>query len=443
MLLWGLTALALALRTAAVLRHQQLGWELRFDPGMYLTLAENLGHGVYSMFHPLDIPDTIKRPGYPALIHLLGNRITATLLFQSLLSALKVPLVFLLGRAIGLRNRYALLAAGAMAIEPMDVLLSAQLLTEAVFGFLVLAGTLLLVKGRSWPGLLCAALLFGLSAWVRPNGISLALMAGAGAFVLLRHGTARSAAFVGVAVLCVLPWALHNQRVLGRFYLGDSGVVAAGYYQVPDVLRAVGDERGSRMHRELNDRAASTDWTDDTAYHAFFDDLRADVRATFTAHPFVWLRVQAVKAARITVAPGRGHIALFFGNHGAVRTLVLGVSLGFSAVVLFALVVPLIQWRRAPGGVRLLPIMAAGLIAMGALTTSDARFKNPGMALLIVAAAWGVQRLAGRPSGGDHRPDPSSNNPSASWRTRSATSSNHFVPPSGPNTKGANARTGG
>lgn len=392
-ILWGLTALALVLRVAMVLHHQSIGWELRYDPTMYRTLAENMQHGVYSMFHPSDIPDTIKRPGYPLLIHLSDNSILITLLFQSLLSALKVPLVFALGRSLGLKHPFALLAAGLMAIEPVDILLSAQLLTEAVFGFLLLAGTVLLFRGRAWPTWIAAALLFGAAAWVRPNGLTLALIAGAGACLLLRQGVVRPAVFMALVLLTILPWALHNQRVLGRFYLGDSGVVAAGYYQVPDVLRAVGDERAPRWHRALNDRASSMNWEDDAAYHAFFDDLRAEVRATLIAHPFTWARVQVVKAARIVVAPGRGHIALFFTKGSAMALLLMAVSLGFSALVLFALTVPVLRWRHVPKAVWLLLLMAASLIAMGALTTSDARFKNPGMALLIVVAAWGVQFL--------------------------------------------------
>ncbi len=396
--LWCLTALALALRIGMVLYHQHIGWELRYDPTMYRTLAANLQHGVYSMFYPDDIPDTIKRPGYPLLLHLFGNSILITLLFQSLLSALKVPLVFVLGRSLGLKTMFALLAAGLMAIEPVDILLSAELLTEAVFGFLLLAGTVLLFR-REWPSVLIAALVFGLAAWVRPNGLTLALIAGAGALVFLRLGAMQATVFVTLVLLSVLPWALHNQRVLGRFYLGDSGVVATGYYQVPDVLRAVGDPRGQGWHQALNGRASSMNWENDTAYHAFFDDLRTDVRQTFLAHPFTWVRVNAMKAAQIAVAPGRGHMALFFSKGSAITWSLMVVSMGFSALVLLALVISLFWWRTLPGAIWVLCSMAGALIAMGALTTSDARFKNPGMALLIVVAAWAMQRIAEQRAG--------------------------------------------
>jgi hypothetical protein len=401
-ILIGLTALALLLRMSMVVYHQSLGWELRYDPTMYLTLAENMRHGVYSMFHPTDIPDTIKRPGYPFLIHLLGDSVLLTLLFQSMLSALKVPLVFLLGRSVGLAPRFALLAAGLMVIEPVDVLLSAQLLTEALFGFLLLAGTVLLFRGKQWYAWVAAAVLFAAAAWVRPNGAALAVITGVGACSLLKKDVARSTMFIALVLLSLLPWALHNQRVLGRFYLGDSGVVAAGYYQVPDVLRAVGDERAPRWHPALNDRAASMNWEDDAAYHAFFDDLRAEVLATFLAHPITWVRVQAVKAARITVALGRGHIALFFPKGSVVARLLMAISFGFSALLVFAIVVPVLCWRQVPHAVWLLLLMAISLIAMGALTTSDARFKNPGMAALIVVAAWGLKLLVGRKRSVEH-----------------------------------------
>ncbi|MDX9751548.1 MAG: hypothetical protein RBT71_10750 [Flavobacteriales bacterium] len=396
--LLGLTALALILRTALVLHHQDMGWQLRDDAAMYHVLAGNLRHGVFSMFHPQDIPDTIKRPGYPWLVHLTGNSVLLTLLLQSLLSALKVPLVHILGRTLGLRTPFALAAAALMAIEPMDILLSAQLLTEAVFGTLVLAGTVMLVRGGRWPAWAGAALLFGAAAWVRPNGLALALVAGAAAAIWLRHGMARSAVFIGLVLLAVLPWALRNHRVMGRFHMGESAVVAAGYYQVPQVLRAAGDDRGHRWRQVWNGRASAMDWTDRTAYHAFFDDLRAEVRATLRAHPLTWARVHAEKAARIAVAPGRGHIALFFRRNGIAANALIAVSLGFSLLVLFGTGGAVFHWRTVPRGVWLLLLMSAALIAMGAITTADARFKNPAMGLLVVAACWAMQRWGERRS---------------------------------------------
>jgi 4-amino-4-deoxy-L-arabinose transferase-like glycosyltransferase len=156
--LWGLFALGLLMRAAFVLYHAQLGWQLRHDPGMYLTLAENLRQGVYSMFHPLDIPDTIKMPGYPALLYLCGGNVMVVLMLQALVSAIKVPMVYQLAQGVGLQRPHALAAAALMAVEPVDILLSGQVLTESLFTALLLAGTLLLLQGIRWRPLLVAAL---------------------------------------------------------------------------------------------------------------------------------------------------------------------------------------------------------------------------------------------------------------------------------------------
>ncbi len=389
---WALFALALLLRSAFVAYHARLGWHLQYDPGMYLTLAENLRHGVYSMFHPLDIPDTIKMPGYPALVWLLGGNVAAILLLQVVISAAKVPLIYLLSRAVGLSTPLALFAAAMMAVEPIDILLSGQVLTESVFAALLLVGTLLLLQGTHWRPLLFAAILFAAAAWVRPNGIGLIMLAGVAGYFSVHRTIARSLAFVAVGLLVLLPWALRNKSATGRFYLGDSAAVAAAYYQVPHVLRATEDPRALTMPKALHDRAASMDWEDRTSFHAFFDGLRGAVRATLLEHPLTWARVQLDKAARIYLAPGRGHIRTFFGTTSPMNPALLALSAVFSMVLALALVMWSVHIRQLPPWLWMFLLFAAYLIVSGALTTTDARFKNPAMPFLLVGVAWAAER---------------------------------------------------
>lgn len=121
---------ALALRGAFVLYHGHVGWQLRSDAGYYLTLAGNLRHGVYSLYHPQDIPDTTRMPGLPCLLFLLGCSVPALLALQVVVSAAKVLLVHRLALACGMPARTALLAAGLMACEPVDIMMSGSVLTE-------------------------------------------------------------------------------------------------------------------------------------------------------------------------------------------------------------------------------------------------------------------------------------------------------------------------
>jgi hypothetical protein len=395
-LLIALTALALLVRTALVLHHHALGWHTADDAGMYLTLAAHLPHGVFSMFHPLDIPDTIKRPGYPALIHLLGSDLLTVLLVQALLSALKVPMVFLAGRAVGLHSPWALGAAALMAIEPVDALLAAQFLSETLFGTLFLGGVVVVLRARTGGPWALAALLFGAAAWVRPTGTTIALIAAAGAIPLLRATPGRALRFAAIALITVLPWALRNQRTTGHFHLGDSGAVALGYYQAPQTLQAVHPEAAAAWRRTWHDRAAATDWTDRRACRAFFCDLRKTALAVARAHPFAWARTHGEKCARILAAPGRGHVALLFPWGSTTATVLITLSAMCSLLLLAGLVIVLVRIRHAPRPLLFLLLLAAALIAMGALTTADARFKNPAMGLLVIAGAWAGQTVVER-----------------------------------------------
>ncbi len=386
--LWSLFALALVLRVAFVAHHADLGWQLRFDPGIYLLLAENLEHGVYSMFHPLDIPDTIKMPGYPMLLWLLGGHVMLILLVQAFFSASKVILVFLLARHVGLKIHFAHAAAALMAIEPMDILLAGQVLTDSFFTLFLLSGTLLLLQGARWRFLLSATVLFATAAWIRPNGIWLIPLAGFASFFLVHRSVVKALAFTSLGVLFLLPWAWRNHVVLDRFYLGDAGVVAAGYYQVPQTLHAASDPAAEGWTRSLRNRASFTDWEDRKEFHAFFDRLRGEVFQTMREHPLTWTGLHAWKAIKILGAPGRGHIATFFGDMPFAARSILAISTFFSLLLVLSSLGWLMQLRRIPYWLWLVLMLSAYLIISGALTTTDARFKNPAMPLLLVGVVW-------------------------------------------------------
>ena len=390
--LWGVAAGALILRLLMVWVHHAQGWMLRDDAYMYLTLARNLEHGVFSMFHPSDIPDTIKRPGYPFVIHLANTNVLSTLLIQCLLSSLKVPLCYMLARELGVRPDFALLSAGLIAIEPVDILLSTQLLSETLFGCAFLAGLWLVVRPGRWRDLLCAAILFGTCAWIRPVGPAMILVVGILLALVLRRSLVRSLTFVATALFVLMPWVLRNQQVMGRAYLGDSAVVATSYFQAQHVLNKIEPVRAIERSKALDAQAAAMDWEDRPAYHAFFDAQRADVWRIWRSHPFVWTAVHLKKIMEIIVAPGRGHIALFFDRDGLPGMLFLAVSLVYSTLSIGAFMVLLTLWRSTPPGLRALMVVAICVIGMGALTTSDARFKNPVMPVLITITVWGGQQ---------------------------------------------------
>lgn len=359
---------------------------------MYLALADNLRHGVYSMFHPLDIPDTVKRPGYPVLIYLLQGNIAVVLVFQAALSALKVPLVYLLVVRLRTGAPAAFLAALLMALEPVDILLAGQLLSESLFSTLVLAGVWMATY-RPWRTMMVAAVLLAAAAWVRPNGAGLILVTSLLLILPLHRSPAKALACAGLGFLLLAPWAFWNQHVLGRFYLGDSAVVAAAYYQVPAVLREAGAEGASDWRTALDARASAMDWEDRAQFHAFFDERRQEVRATFQHYPFTWLKVQGAKALHILVAPGSGHVRTLFTAQGWVGNAVWAWSVAYSVALLVGLLLLVIRWKAAPRAFGALLLLSVYFLVSGALTTADARFKNPAMPYLLVILAWAMLRI--------------------------------------------------
>jgi hypothetical protein len=386
-----LLLLAVVLRAAFVMHHAHVGWQLQYDAGYYLILAEHLQHGVYSLFHPLDIPDTTRMPGYPWLIHLLGRSVPAVLAAQVLLSAIKVLLVARLAQAAGCTARTALVAASLMACEPMDILLTGSVLTESLFTTLLLAGTLLLVRGlRSWKAVFVAALCFAAAAWLRSNGLLLALVAVGSAALLIGPDRLKATALVALLVVLLLPWALRNQARTGRFILSDSGPVAAAHFHLPEVLTVAKDPRAALYRQELHERAARSNWEDPAASAAYFGSLRHDVRHTFMAHPLAWTSVHLRKALGILVAPGRGHITTYFGTGSLARTI-SGVSMLYSAMLVGALLLCLMRWRQLPAGLVLVCLLATAVVLSGGISTMDARFKAPAMPLFIVVVAWALE----------------------------------------------------
>jgi hypothetical protein len=387
-----LFAVAVLLRAAFVLHHAHLGWQLRFDPGYYLALAGHLRHGVFSLFHPQDIPDTTRMPGYPFLLHLAGSSIPMVLAVQVIVSALKVPLVHALARTMGAGDRPALWAAAFMAIAPMDIVLAGSVLTEAVFTTALLAGVLLAVRDRGRPSAAGAVLCFATAAWMRPNGLLLAALAALLMVVLLRHNVWRSALIAVGTLLLLSPWMLRHHRLTGRIGLSDNATMTAGYFHVPRVLAAAHDPRATGYRQELHARAAATDWTDREATARFFATLRADIGRTLREHPLAWARVHGGTMLRTLVAPGRGHFRMYFRHFPAVRYAMLTASAALMLLVLLGMAGLLIRARHAPRGLWVLMLLSIAMLFTAGITTPDARFREPAMPFLLVVAAWALER---------------------------------------------------
>ncbi len=172
---------------------------IRADARSYVVLALNLAeHHVYSSAKFPAYSDTAEQwpPGFPLLMSFIysasksfGGFYWTTLLIQSFLGALTALLSFYLARRM-LPDPWAFLLACAVSVSPFMVVISAYLLTETLFTFLLILSLLLLIMAREQDSFVLhalAGLAMGLCILTRPAIAAFPVIWFA-AFALYDHG---------------------------------------------------------------------------------------------------------------------------------------------------------------------------------------------------------------------------------------------------------------
>lgn len=266
-------ALALALRVWFIATGTVEDALQRTDAREYFTYAKNLSYfHTFSGAHPPEeplVPDSFRDPGYPsflaALLMPLGATETwyrAVLLTQAVLGALTAGLTVLVGR----RWLSEWLAGGAgvmAALWPHNVVISGFVLSETIFGFMVMLAVWLGCRAfdsnsrMRWLG---TGLAFGTAAMVNATITPFASL-----LALLLLTRRRAAPSLALALLCgslVLPglWAARSwsidddkspgSRVMLNFVQGswpeyhDAYIRALGHdATAQEIMRTIGDEQ--------------------------------------------------------------------------------------------------------------------------------------------------------------------------------------------------------
>jgi len=156
------------------IRYQQvmeIDSPIRSDALDFVTYGYNIvSYEIYSKDSSSDrMPDSYRSPGYPfviALSFLIGGKkgfYPLILYFQTAISTLMVFFTFLMGKRF-LSLWSALIATLLVALSPHLISMTSYLLTETLFGFLLLSALLCLdhsIKTHKTTPILCAAILFG------------------------------------------------------------------------------------------------------------------------------------------------------------------------------------------------------------------------------------------------------------------------------------------
>jgi 4-amino-4-deoxy-L-arabinose transferase-like glycosyltransferase len=234
--LWFVLAAALALR---------IGWGVTRpaddatidqlpDQREYLETARTfLNTGEFSFVDPrFGQPVYAHRtPGYPLMLAACGGNVRVARIVQAILDTSSVLAVFLLARR-WLSPGACLVAALLVAFNPFLVYFSALILTETLFTTMLAWGMLLITSSRTLPWLI-GALLLASSTLVRPGAILLPIILAVLGALATRTNRRTDAAYhqrrrwlprlpvgtsmVLLTILVLLPWAIRNHSVLGRW----------------------------------------------------------------------------------------------------------------------------------------------------------------------------------------------------------------------------------
>jgi 4-amino-4-deoxy-L-arabinose transferase-like glycosyltransferase len=197
-------------------------FRLAGDSADYLNIAHNLetrGSFALTSANGEVIPTAFRAFLYPFFLFLLGSNENLIIIAQSILGAATVVLTYNLGRRIS--REVALISAVMMTFAPMTIALTATVLSETLFMFLVTFAIYLWSRKR-WKS---SGALFGLAALAKPVIFPFLIFLLMLAFIIpnLRVKFNKYAVVVFVALLVSSFWIARNSLLMGQFTLTQAG----------------------------------------------------------------------------------------------------------------------------------------------------------------------------------------------------------------------------
>lgn len=206
------------------------------DSLRYQELARNVVEGNGYLYK--GVPDAYRAPGFPLffmIIELLRIPLWLASVFQIVVASLVSVFAYVVAsRYLKLSSLWAMVVGLVCAVEPLQVYYSVPLLPDIFFTVALLGFVILLVRWLDdpyWRPMMWAGVLLGVSNYIRPAGLYLAL------FIVLFFACYiwkkklptttywNLGLFVGMMLLVMFPWYVRNY-----IQYNEIGFVSAGAY---------------------------------------------------------------------------------------------------------------------------------------------------------------------------------------------------------------------
>jgi 4-amino-4-deoxy-L-arabinose transferase-like glycosyltransferase len=412
------------------------------DAHNYERIALNLvNNRVYSNeLNPPYLPDVRRPPLYPTFLAGIyawsGSSRTVAVLFQLLLGGLTVGLTYLFAEGLLLSRRNALFAALILALDPLSIMYANMLVTETLFTFYLVAGSLTLVSYiRSYRlgWLILSACMFASAALTRPIGqflplVLLPLIVVAGGVKQIWPSFLKGLLFTAISLTLIFGWVFRNFQAAGIWSLSSTAEFTLTYYSARAVLE-VAEQVDKKTARARIDDMIKAQAPAENLSPAEMAKLERQVAlGIFKKHPAATVNVYLAGIFQFLMNPGLDNICAQlsragdvkgceatrsierpsfverlqskFGNMDGTQLMVAvwSVLFLFTLYVLSAIGVYALIKRNQWFELLLLGIMIVYLIGLSAGGQTTSRFRVPTMPYWSVLAGvgWGLirERLA-------------------------------------------------
>jgi hypothetical protein len=381
------------------------------DSETYLTPAQHLLQGL-GYTNDVNEPDTMRTPVYPLLLIpfvALTSSLTPIVVVQHLINIALAMAIYLFVRR-RFDNRFAaLLAAIIFAIDTPTIHYANKVLTETLFTAVLFALFVLIANVAPRPsaaqrsnrsaeggGATLAGILAGLLVLIRPVAIVYFLIL---AIFFVRR---RVAAFVILAMLFPLGWAIRNRIAGGVFTVSSIGGVNMLDYRAAGAIAILdkGEFRESLADRqsELQDDA---DGEIARKLHiASADDAPVAIRARELGR--IGLRIALRHPIGLVLVTVRGLLVNLFDSDWEAMMMVstldsslvrLAVNAWTHIVIALAAIGVTLMWRRDRGLALLIALTVGYYLLISAGGEAESRFRVPVVPQIAIAAAFAVDMI--------------------------------------------------
>jgi 4-amino-4-deoxy-L-arabinose transferase-like glycosyltransferase len=422
-----LLVLALAVRLLALSRYAD---QLGFDPDGYRLLGQSLAAGQGYAFPDKNgpgSPTAYRPPLYPCLLAAVARisgddeqvfrRLTGAV--QLLLGLMTVWLTLLLAQELDL-GKFGPLAALFVAVDPLLVYGTTQVMTETTATFLAALLLWMTLRARSPSGWFAAGAAFGLACLCRPTfwafGVCLGLLELVQLILFRATGprnpdstsgwqdSARRACWGALGMAAIIaPWALRNMRTMHHLILTTTH---GGYTLILG--------HNPVYTREVLDRGWGAPW-EGASFEDWSSELEAEMRHELGVQPLDktpefevardgWMNRRAL--AYIFAEPAtalRAGISLVFRfwNVTPLQTAARPIGAGlrwtigvFYSLMFLAMIAGLWKSRRSTlHGWQPLIVLIVSFTAVHFFYWADMRMRAPLVPAISLLAARGIRRL--------------------------------------------------